>query len=68
MIATAKQIEQSEPLTCYSADYEDGYMEGYAQGWVDASGITDGDAFFEIGLAVFAFVCGVFATWVFVNV
>jgi hypothetical protein len=67
MIATAKQIEAVEPLTCYSADYEQGYMDGVTDG-LKASGITDGDAFFEIGLAVFAFVCGVFATWVFVNV
>jgi hypothetical protein len=42
-------------------------MDGVTDG-LRASGITDGDAFFEIGLAVFAFVCGVFATWVFVNV
>jgi hypothetical protein len=67
MIATAKQIEAVEPLTCYSADYEDGYQDGVTDG-LRASGITDGDAFFEIGLAVLAFVCGVFATWVFVNV
>ena len=67
MIATAKQIEQSEPLTCYSADYEQGYMDGVTDG-LRASGIMESDAFFEIGLAVFAFVCGVFATWVFVNV
>jgi hypothetical protein len=63
MIATAKQIEAVEPLTCYSADYEQGYMEGYAQGWVDASGITDGDAFFEIGLAVLCLAIGGLVGW-----
>ena len=66
MIATAKQIETAEPLVCYSADYENGYTDGVEDG-LRASGITDGDAFFEIGLTLFAFVCGMFAGWVWVQ-
>jgi hypothetical protein len=62
MIATAKQIEQSEPLTCYSADYEQGYMDGVTDG-LRASGITDGDAFFEIGLALLCLAIGGLVGW-----
>jgi hypothetical protein len=62
MIATAKQIEQSEPLTCYSADYEDGYQDGVTDG-LRASGITDGDAFFEIGLALLCLAIGGLMGW-----
>jgi hypothetical protein len=52
MIATAKQIEAVEPLTCYSADYEQGYMDGVTDG-LRASGITDGDAFLRLGWRCF---------------
>jgi hypothetical protein len=62
MIATAKQIEQSEPLTCYSEDYEQGYMDGVTDG-LRASGITDGDAFFEIGLALLCLAIGGLVGW-----
>ena len=62
MIATAKQIEQSEPLTCSSADYEQGYMDGVTDG-LRASGITEGDAFFEIGLAVLCLAIGGLVGW-----
>jgi hypothetical protein len=62
MIATAKQIEAVEPLTCYSADYEDGYQDGVTDG-LRASGITDGDAFFEIGLAMLCLAIGGLVGW-----
>jgi hypothetical protein len=62
MIATAKQIEAVEPLACYSADYEQGYMDGVEDG-LRASGITDGDAFFEIGLAVLCLAIGGLVGW-----
>jgi hypothetical protein len=62
MIATAKQIEAVEPLTCYSADYEQGYMDGVTDG-LRASGITDGDAFFEIGLALLCLAIGGLVGW-----
>lgn len=62
MIATAKQIETAEPLACYSADYEDGYQDGVEDG-LRASGITDGDAFFEIGLALLCLAIGGLMGW-----
>jgi hypothetical protein len=62
MIATAKQIEAVEPLTCYSADYEQGYMDGVTDG-LRASGITEGDAFFEIGLAMLCLAIGGLVGW-----
>jgi hypothetical protein len=62
MIATAKQIQAVEPLACYSADYEQGYMDGVTDG-LRASGITDGDAFFEIGLAVLCLAIGGLVGW-----
>jgi hypothetical protein len=62
MIATAKQIQAVEPLACYSADYEQGYMDGVTDG-LRASGITDGDAFFEIGLALLCLAIGGLVGW-----
>jgi hypothetical protein len=55
---------KEQTTTRYEAEENDeSYMEGYTQGWVDASGITDGDAFFEIGLAVLCLAIGGLMGW-----
>ena len=55
---------KEQATTRYEAGKDnDSYMEGYTQGWVDASGITDGDAFFEIGLALLCLAIGGLVGW-----
>ena len=61
MITTTKRIEQTA-----QEEGMDRYLEGLQDG-LQASRIMERDAFFEIGLTIFAFVVGCFAGWVGAN-
>jgi hypothetical protein len=55
---------KEQTTTRYEAgDDNDSYQEGYTDGFIDASGITDGDAFFEIGLALLCLAIGGLVGW-----
>ena len=55
--------EQTQTTRYEAGEDDESYMEGYTQGWVDASGIKEGDAFFEIGLALLCLAIGGLMGW-----
>jgi hypothetical protein len=57
-------IALKEQTTRYEAgDDNDSYQEGYTDGFIDASGIMESDAFFEIGLALLCLAIGGLVGW-----
>lgn len=59
MIALKEQMRRAEIEMRELDDYESGYVDG----WLAGSGIAEREAFFEIGLAIFSLVVGVFFGW-----
>jgi hypothetical protein len=56
-------IAQKDRINFESTRSQSDYQDGYTDGFLDASRITDSDAFFEIGIGVLCLVIGVFFGW-----